>query len=108
MFQTWTATGSEYTLLQLYLGSNPNSKLEVVSMLNIPSQAYNMYYHNLGDRIDKLNPKIYMGTLQTVARGWILQSNNTSKPPANQWPQNFGQTTQKGEVNISNQLNHQP
>ncbi len=59
-----------------------------------------MYYYYIGNCTQNYYPKVYMGTTQTVTYYWNFDLQNTSKPPANQWPQNFGQTSQKGEANI--------
>ena len=99
----WNRSDVDHGILQLYLGYNPISKLEVVSLLNIPSQAHEMYYYNTGSCLVKYNPKVYLGTLQSIAywwlcnreTDWILDSNTTPKLT---WPQAF-QTMQKGEAN---------
>ncbi len=80
-------------------GNNPLSKIEIVSGLNLFSYAPGSLAYNSGNRTQKYNPKVYIGTLQSTSKEWNYDSQNTSKPPANQWPQNFGQTTQKGEAN---------
>ena len=94
----WNDATFAYSILQLYKGYNPLSKIEVVSSLNLFNQGRAMYYYTLSDCPERYYPKVYIGTSQTIATGWLYDSQNTSKPPANQWPQNFGQTTQKGET----------
>ena len=94
----WNSSTYTYSILQIGLGSNPISKLEVVSGLNAINLGTNTYHYNSNNCTTKYNPKIYLGTSQTIAAGWNYDSQNTSKPPANQWPQNFGQTSQKGEA----------
>ena len=66
----WVNSSCTYSLLQLNLGSNPLSKLEVVSLLNIPSQGHAMYHYNSANRTQKYNPKVYLSTLQSVALQW--------------------------------------
>ena len=96
----WVNSGYTYSLLQLNLGSNPNSRLEVVSLLNIPSQAHEMYYYNTGSCLVKYNPKVYFGTLLDVAPRWIMDySHGSENDPISGWPQAF-QGGQKGEANI--------
>ena len=95
----WIEIVYAYSLLQLYLGNNSLSNLEVASMLNILNLGTHMYNYHYSNRPAKYAPKVYLGTVQTTATSWNYDSQNTSKPPANQWPQNFGQTSQKGEAN---------
>ena len=83
----------------MYLGYNPLSKIEIVSGLNLFNYAPGSLAYNSGNRTQKYNPKVYIGTLQSTSKEWNYDFQNTSKPPANQWPQNFGQTSQKGEAN---------
>ena len=66
----WNKSDVDHGILQLYLGYNPNSRLEVVSLLNIPSQAHQMYYYNNQDCPERHYPKVYLGTLQTTATNW--------------------------------------
>ncbi len=83
----------------LSLGSNPLSKIQVVSSLNIPSQANAMYYYNDEVCYENYAPKVYLGTLQTTALSWIYQYENGEKiTQISDWPQNF-QGSQKGEAN---------
>ena len=93
-------------MFSIISGSNPLSRLEVVSLLNIPSQAHELYYYTSTSCPAKYNPKVYLGTLQSIAywwlcnreTDWILDSNTTPKLT---WPQAF-QGPQKGEANINN------
>ena len=83
----------------LNTGTNPLSRIEVVSLLNILKIGKEMLHYNSYNCPERYYPKVYIGTSQTIATGWNRDSQNTSKPPANTWPQNFGQTSQKGEAN---------
>ena len=85
----------------IILGSNPSSNLQVVSQLNLLNLGTATYWFDEQYEIKKYAPKVYLGTSQTIAINWNFDHQNTSKPPANQWPQNFGQTSQKGEANIN-------
>ncbi len=100
----WNDATYTYSILQLNLGSNPNSKLQVVSTLNTVNIGIYMYAYNLSNSTSRYYPKVYIGTAQTLGIGWNYDSQNTSKPPANQWPQNFGQTSQKGEAILVSRL----
>ncbi len=91
----WNQSEFAYSILQLKLGSNFISKLEVVSMLNITSQAYNMYCYSPANRTAKYNPKVYLGTSQTISFFWNYDHNFG---PNLTWPQAF-QGSQKGEAN---------
>ena len=77
------------------------SKLEVVSLLNIPSQARNMYYYNSANHTQKYNPKVYIGTSQTIAIQWNFDLQNIEKYPET-WPLNG---PQKGEAKESYNIN---
>ena len=91
----WVNSSYTYSLLQLKLGSNPLSKLEVVSSLNLLSQAINMYFYHSADRTQKYNPKVYIGTSQTIAIQWNYDIQTGINHPSN-WPLNV---SQKGEAN---------
>ena len=75
--------------------TNPTSNLEVVSLLNVLSQATSMYYTYAASDYPNYTPKVYLATLETIATYWILDSNTTPKLT---WPQAF-QGPQKGEAN---------
>ncbi len=97
-FGTWSPSGYEYSLFSIITGSNPLSKLEVASMLNIPSQACELYYYVSSSCSAKYAPKLYLGTLQTIGKNWIIDrqtyAGSDIKMPEN-WPQN---PSQKGEL----------
>ncbi len=95
----WINPNSTYMLLQLILGSNPSSKLEVVSALNSFNISDRMlqYYH--ASFYEKYNPKIYLGAVQSVAEKWNqdLQTGQTNGLPnldpgqekSGSWPRKF-------------------
>ena len=100
-FSPWNAPELLYCISQLQIGYNPLSNLQVVSSLNTLSESSLRYHYNYQNCTSRYYPKVYIGTSQTIAAGWNMDLQNTSKPPANQWPQNFGQTSQKGEAIIN-------
>ena len=69
-FQPWNETSCAYSILQLYKGYNPLSKLEVVSTLNTLNLGRAMYYYGYDINTKKYNPKVYLGTTQTIAYVW--------------------------------------
>ena len=94
-FSTWHDETYKYSIQQLYMTTNPTSNLEVVSLLNVLSQATSMYYTYAASDYPNYTPKLYLGTFQTTSSYWILDSNTTPKLT---WPQAF-QKPQKGEAN---------
>ena len=91
--------------MQLYLGYNPLSKLEVVSGLNVFNYASGSFAYNSADRTQKYTPKVYLGTLQSIANWWNHDNQNGTVTDQiytkNIWPKNYQQDSQKGEANIS-------
>ncbi len=69
-FGPWNDSSLIYSLAQINLGNNPNSKLEVVSTLNITNYSMLLYWYNEPYAVKKYNPKVYMSTIQSVAYGW--------------------------------------
>ena len=100
----WNDATYTYSILQLYLGYNPISKLEVVSLLNIPSQAHEMYAYNTVNRTAKYNPKVYLGTSQTIAIQWNYDYQKGITLPEI-WPE---VKPQKGEAVILKRFNIAP
>ena len=95
----WNEAPFAYSIMQLYMGSNFIGNLEVVSLLNIPSQAREMYYYSPANRTAKYNPKVYLGTLQSIAYWWITQYQNGAIWSINNWPNSYQSNSQKGEAN---------
>ncbi len=79
------------------MGSNPLSRIEVVSSLNILSQANRMYMYYDQEMGSKYSPKVYLGTLQSIAYWWITQYQNGAIWSINNWPKNYQATQQKGD-----------
>ena len=97
----WIEIVYAYSLSQLNLGSNPLSKLEVASMLNILSQANRMYQYYSSEMASTYKLKVYLGTLQSIANWWLYDNTFTS----NSWPKNYQQGPQKGEFFINEFFN---
>ncbi len=85
----------------MYLGYNPLSKIEIVSGLNVFNYASGSLAYNSGNRTQKYNPKVYIGTTQTVSDSWLfdrqIYAGSDIKIPEN-WPE---VKPQKGEANLS-------
>ncbi|HBD05886.1 MAG TPA: hypothetical protein DCY93_00550, partial [Firmicutes bacterium] len=64
----WDGDKNPYGVSAINLGSNPNSKLEIVSSLNISNQAHLMYLINFLNCPMKYNPKVFLGTIQSVSK----------------------------------------
>ena len=98
----WSNESQAYTLGQMNLGYNPLSKIEIVSGLNVFNYAPGSLAYNSGNRTQKYNPKVYIGTLQSVALQWVsdrqIYAGSIINMPEN-WPIN---ESQKGEANILN------
>ena len=77
------------------MGSNPLSRIEVVSSLNILSQANRMYMYYDQEMGSKYSPKVYLGTLQSIAYWWNYDYQNIENYPST-WPE---VKPQKGEAN---------
>ncbi len=66
----WNEQIYKYSAGQLLVGSNPISNIEIVSSLNSFNLAHYMYEFHYPTRLEKHNPKVYLGTIQTVATTW--------------------------------------
>ncbi len=75
-FCAWIDSRYFGTILQMNLGSNPISKLEVVSALNSFNIAKNQYQSDYVDCAPKYNPKVYLGAVQSVVSGWNYDRQN--------------------------------
>ena len=80
------------------MGSNFIGNLEVVSQLNLFNQARHMYPYNYQNSTSRYYPKVYLGTLQSIAYWWLydrqIYAGSDIKIPEN-WPLN---PSQKGEA----------
>lgn len=82
-FVSWNDSQYKYTENQLYLGYNPLSNIEIVSMLNINNLSrYSLHYAS--NRTKKYNPKIFMPHLNSASDGF-LNDPTISKPVS--WPE---------------------
>ena len=88
----WTNGTYTYSILQLNLGSNPISKLEVASALNTVNIGIYMFGYDTSTYTRKFNLKVYIGTPQTLGRGWNIDTQSGIKFPSI-WPE---KGTQKG------------
>ena len=98
----WSNPSEAYTLGQMYLGYNPLSKIEIVSGLNVFNYASGSLAYNSGNRTQKYNPKVYIGTSQTIAKNWNYDRQTGINHPETtlpNWPQSYQQVSQKGEAN---------
>ena len=87
-------------LFWIGLANNPLANVEVVSSLNAFNLGHYTYHYYSKNCIKKYNPKVYLGTTQTVALYWYSDDGFSEKMT---WPQAF-QGSQKGEANISNSI----
>ncbi len=74
-FGPWILQIFKYSIGQINLGNNSNSRLEVVSLLNTFNLATDSFFYNIDNCLDKYNPKIYLGTIQTEAINWNHDNN---------------------------------
>jgi len=81
----WNEAGYEYSVLQLNLGNNPNSLLEIVSLINVPNLGRAILYYNYTNCLEKYNPKVYLGAVQSVAYRW-----NSDRPNGQNWGEKSG------------------
>ena len=95
-FSAWNDPAYAYSLGQINLGNNPLSLLQVVSLLNLNNQAYEMYAHSPINRPSRYYPKVYIGTTKTISTSWLYNDENGWKNTQKMdWPQAF-QGPQKG------------
>ena len=94
--QSWNDASYTYSILQLNLGSNPISKLEVASALNTLNLGRAMFYYGYDINTKKYNPRVYLGTPTTSAYSWNFDQQTGINHPSI-WPE---VKPQKGEANI--------
>ena len=96
-------------LFCILLGSNPNSRLQVVSALNTVNISTQMYAYSPTNRTAKYYPKVYIGPSKTIGQLWIYEDkiDTSTTPPTTikiteipGWPENF-EGPQKGEANTA-------
>ncbi len=76
----WLGDYSSYDYSTINKGTNPISKLEVVSSLNFFNLGHWEYHFNYQNCTQKYNPKLYLGAIQTASRDWNydLQTGQTN------------------------------
>ncbi len=76
----WNRSDATYSICMLNLGNNFNSKLEVVSSLNLLNIANCNFDFTHTVAYSKYNLKVYLGTVQSVANGWLydIQTGQTN------------------------------
>ncbi len=87
MFSPWIDNAYIYSNLQLNMGSNFISKLEIVSSLNVLNLGRAYFYYASSNRTKKYNPKVYLGAVQNVAYTWNTDEDSARK--------NLGQGVEK-------------
>ncbi len=75
----WVNPDCTYVIIQLLMGSNSISKLEIVSALNSFNLAHEMYAYYCYTRTEKYNPKVYLGSVQTTSDDWNLDEQDPRK-----------------------------
>ncbi len=99
-FSPWFESPYSYSILQLQIGDNPLSNLQVVSSLNTLSEASLRYHYNYQNCPSNYYPKLYLGTIQTISDRWLYDrqtyAGSDIKIPEN-WPLN---NMQKGICTI--------
>ncbi len=75
----WNDSNYVHAIASINLGSNPLSKLEIVSSLNSFNLSYGMYYYYTDTFTQRYNPKLYLSTIQSVAQIWNQDKENAQK-----------------------------
>ena len=57
-----------------------------------------MYYYNYQNCTSRYYPKLYLGTVQTIAQGWNSDGQNGTETTLPNWPNSYQSNTQKGEA----------
>ncbi len=97
---TWNDLGYNYGIDQINIGSNPLSKLQVASSLNLFNQARNMYYYSNTNCEQMFALKVYFSTLQTLSNNWLYDIQNGTETTLPNWPNSYQSSQQKGEIYI--------
>ena len=56
-----------------------------------------MYAYSPANRTAKYYPKVYIGTSQTIATGWLYEYKNGTETTLPNWPNSYQAGSQKGE-----------
>ncbi len=85
----WNGDGNMYSPITINVGSNPLTKIEIVSALNSFNLTYAMYEYYTGNRPAKYNPKVYLSAVQSVANRWNFDTQNGQNwdQKSGSWPQ---------------------
>ncbi len=75
----WNNPDHTYSIMQINLGNNFISTLEIVSALNSFNITREMYLYNHINRTEKYNPKVYLGAVQSMAKQWNLDNQDSQK-----------------------------
>lgn len=83
----WNNPVRVYSELQLYLGANSISRLEVVSLINIFNLSQYLLSYYESTRTSRYYPKIYIGLLSTSSSGWLMDFQNGKNTTYTHWPE---------------------
>ncbi len=75
---TWTGSGSIYSLA-INLGNNSMTRIEIVSLLNCLNLGRDIFHYNFYNCLQKYNPKVYFGAIQTVTDDWNYDKQDPAK-----------------------------
>lgn len=70
------------------LGTNPNSRLEIVSTLNMQLQTRYAYYYNSSICLSKYNPAVHIGPVTTMGYAWAVDYTNGVQTNFS-WPESY-------------------
>ncbi len=70
----WDGDKNPYGVSAINLGNNSISRIEIVSSLNSLNIAYHLYQYNAQNCPAKYNPKVHLGTIQSVSQIWQSDS----------------------------------
>lgn len=88
-FASWNEKEYIYSITQINKGNNPNSNLEVVSMLNINRISnLSFHYHNTNSP-SKYNPRLLLGTIISSASQWQKDLLNGKDTTYSDWPESY-------------------
>lgn len=83
----WNLSTHKYAIAQINNGTNPNTNLEIASMLNINNTNREMIYYSLSNRPSKYNPKIFIGTINSQSPSWAREYATNSYLSISRWPE---------------------
>lgn len=86
---SWDDDKYTYSQMQLYLGTNPISLLEVVSLLNINNISSYMFTYNDQVRPPKYNPIMNLGVINTSAIMWNIDLETGQNKKEIPWPESY-------------------